>query len=247
MLGGQNARAFPDFKRNRRRAVPLLRSAMSVGRQRCLLRKWLVALSADPTYPLPVKITLFRLFLLVSALLMCSSCSSRAPLNRPLYETDVTVAVVRFVLAEVPETALSEARIAYLSLGDYVADVASPDFLQKFADAPVRFVDGTNFRDKEFAGKRFIVDTSTDKELTPLMLQIRAITSEGTGYHVEVGWAFKEMLSRKVYHVETMNGSNEVTVEKDIDLRGLEGADVSRDLPATSESSTSVPSAAESE
>ncbi|MDA0814735.1 MAG: hypothetical protein O3C21_20350 [Verrucomicrobia bacterium] len=178
-----------------------------------------------------MKIPLSRLFLFVSALLICSSCSSRAPLNRPLYETDVTAAVVRFVLTEVPEAVLSEAQIAYLSLGDYVADVASPYFLQKFADAPVRFVDGTSFRDKEFGGKRFVVDISTDKELTPLMLQIRAITSDGTGYHVEVAWAFKEMLSRRIYHVETANGSNVVTVERDIDIRGLEGIDEGSDLP----------------
>ncbi|MCB1096609.1 MAG: hypothetical protein KDN22_13615 [Verrucomicrobiae bacterium] len=188
-----------------------------------------------------MNILLSRLFLVVSALVLCGSCSSRAPLNRPLYETDVTAEVVRFVLAEIPETVLSEAQIAYLSFGDYVLDVASPDFLQKFDGASVRFVDGTNFRDKEFAGKRFIVDTSTAEELTPLMMQVRAITSEGTGYHVEVAWAFKELLSRKLYHVETAGGDKVVTVEKAIDVRGLD------EETATDESKIEAPPEVEPE
>jgi hypothetical protein len=171
-----------------------------------------------------VNIPLSRILLVLSALLACASCSSRAPLNRPLFETPVTADLVRFVLTEIPAETQAEAKIAYISFGDYIVDAASLDFLQNFEGAAVNFVDGKNFRDKEYAGKRFIIDTSTPEELTPLMLQIRAVTRDGTGYHIEAAWAFKEQLSRKLYHVETASGSNVVTVEKEIDLRGFEEA-----------------------
>lgn len=172
---------------------------------------------------------------LLGALLACTSCSSRAPLNRPLFETPVTADLVRFVLAEVPEEKQKEAQIAYLSFGDFIADVASPEFLQNFEAALVRFVDGKSFRDKEYAGKRFIIDTSTPEELTPLMIQVRSVTRDGTGYRIEAAWAFKEMLSRKIYHVETADGSNVVTVEKEIDMRGFETSEAAVDSTSAGE------------
>ena len=187
-----------------------------------LLRKCSVALVTVSTYPLAVKITPSCFLLIVSAFVACVSCTSRPPLNRPLFETDVTADVVRFVLAEMPTETKSEAQIAYLSFGDYVVDVASMEFLQRFEGEAVRFVDGKGFRDKEYAGKRFIIDSSTPEELTPLMVQVRAVTREGTGYHIEVAWAFKELLSRKLYHVETASGSNVIAVEKELDVRGLD-------------------------
>lgn len=160
------------------------------------------------------------------------SCSERPPLNRPLFETDVTAFVVRHMLAEVPEEAKREAQIAYLSFGDYIVDAASPGFLQRFAGEPLRFVDGRGFRDKEFAGKRFIIDSSTPGELTPLMLQVREITREGSSYHVEAAWAYKELLARRLYHVDAGGESKAVTVERTIDVRGLE-ADGTGALPET--------------
>ena len=165
---------------------------------------------------------IFRLHLFVLTAIACVSCSPRPPLNRPLFETDATASVVRFILAEIPDEMRQEAQIAYLSFGDFVVDVASPEYLQRFEGESVRFVDGKHFRDKEFAGKRFIIDSSTPEELTPLMLQVRTITREGDGYHIEAAWAFKEILSRKLYHVDASSEPAVVSVEQEIDVRGFE-------------------------
>ena len=153
--------------------------------------------------------------------LIVFGCSEREELNRSQFETDETAAVVQHILDSLSEETKTEARIAYLSFGNYVADVATPEFLDRFSEESLRWVDGTGFQDKEFAGKRFIVDTTTKEELTPLMLQVRTIERVGEKYRIEAAWAFKEMLVRRLYEYDPGREQPTVIALEDILITGM--------------------------
>ena len=151
-------------------------------------------------------------------------CSERPPLNRSVYETSAAAEALKFVIRSISDETKQEAQIAYLSLGNYVADAATEPFVKSLGAESLRFVDGSGFRDKAFAGKRFIVDTSTPDELTPLMLQVRSGTATAKNvYRYEIGWAFKEMLSRKIYEVDERSSPAAVRIVKAIDVRNVPG------------------------
>ena len=148
----------------------------------------------------------------------------RPPLERGRFETEICAAALRYVLGTISEETKKEAQIGYLSLGNRIGDVASPGFLEKFRDEPFKFVDGSSFRDKAYADRRFIVDISTGDQLTPLHIQVRTIERLAAGgYQLEIGWAYKKMLSRKFYHVDESVTPHVVTVTKAVDVRDVRG------------------------
>jgi hypothetical protein len=140
----------------------------------------------------------FSIFVLALWSAVLGSCQPKVPepLDRAVFETAASEAVLRKVLKEA-DTVFREAKVGAIFLGARL-ESASPEFLARFQDVGLRWFTASDMSQVWVGPKARVIEKSS--KLQPLQLQVLSVELRFDGaLEIVAAWAFEERMQRKRY------------------------------------------------